>query len=121
MNASPDLEQLPSLPVDEEGPVFAEPWQAQAFAMTLKLYEAGCFTWDEWAMALSAKIDAAKAAGDPDLGDTYYLHWLAALESLVAEKELASPEELTERKVAWQAAADATPHGDPILLSNRPG
>jgi len=112
-----NLNLLPFLPVDDDGPVFGEPWQAQAFAMTLKLYEAGAFTWDEWAMALSGEIDAAKAAGDPDLGDTYYLHWLAALERLVAEKKIASTGELSARKAAWQAAADATPHGDPIVLS----
>ena len=79
---------VPSLPRDEGGPVFHEPWEAQAFAMTLALYRRGLFTWPEWAAALSEEIKRAQAAGDPDRGDTYYRHWLAALERLVAEKQL---------------------------------
>ena len=77
---------LPSLPRDAGGPVFREPWEAQAFAMTLALYRRGLFTWPEWAAALAAEITRAQAAGDPDTGDTYYHHWLAALERLVADK-----------------------------------
>ncbi len=121
MAASPNLELLPALPVDDNGPIFAEPWQAHAFAMTLKLHEAGKFTWEEWAMTLAAEIDAAKAAGDPDLGDTYYLHWLAALEGLIRSKNILSTDELSQRKAAWQAAADATPHGEPIVLQDNVG
>ena len=82
----PTEEQLPSLPRDEDGPVFDEPWQAQAFAMTVWLHEQGHFTWPEWAEHLGAEISAAQSEGDPDQGDTYYLHWLKALETLVAEK-----------------------------------
>ena len=111
----PDL--LPGQPDDGCGePVFAEPWMAQAFAMTVKLHEKGLFTWPEWAAALSDEIRRAQAAGDPDLGDTYYLHWLAALERLVAEKGASSAAELAERKHAWDEAARATPHGQPIEL-----
>lgn len=77
-----DLDALPALPRDDEGPVFAEPWQAQAFAMTLRLHEQGAFTWPEWTQALSGEIREAREAGAPDLGDTYYEHWLAALEKL---------------------------------------
>jgi nitrile hydratase accessory protein len=88
---------LPGQPRDGDGPVFAEPWQAQAFALTLKLYEAGHFTWREWAETLGAEIDAARASGDPDLGDTYYRHWLAALERLVAEKQWCPAGELDRR------------------------
>ena len=73
---------VPGLPRDEGGPVFHEPWQAQAFAMTLALYKRGLFAWPEWAAALGAEIKRAQAAGDPDRGDTYYHHWLAALEQL---------------------------------------
>src|SRR2546429_1991681 len=82
---------VPSIPRDAEGPVFREPWEAQAFAMTLALHERGLFTWPEWAAALAAEISAAQTSGDPDLGDTYYRHWLAALEKLVAEKGASSP------------------------------
>ncbi len=113
---APALEKLPGLPVDADGPVFQAPWQAQAFALTLKLHEAGCFTWREWAAALAAQIDAAQAAGDPDLGDTYYLHWLAALEAIVAEKRILSGRELRQRRDDWAAAARNTPHGEAIIL-----
>ncbi len=112
----PTPEELPSLPRDEEGPVFREPWEAQAFAMTLKLYEGGHFTWPEWADCLATEITAAQDAGDPDLGDTYYLHWLKALERIVAEKGLLTESDLSKRKDAWDRAAHATPHGEPIVL-----
>ena len=98
------------------GPVFREPWQAQVFALAVRLHEAGHFTWTEWAAALADQIRRAQAAGDPDLGDTYCLHWLAALEQLVASKGLVSVEELARRKDAWDEAARATPHGQPIEL-----
>lgn len=109
--------ELPSLPRDDQGsPVFREPWEAQAFAMAVRLHEAGHFTWTEWAAALAEQIKQAQAAGDPDLGDTYYLHWLAALERLVAAKGLVTADELARRKGEWAEAARATPHGQPIEL-----
>jgi nitrile hydratase accessory protein len=108
---------LPGLPLDDEGgPVFQAPWQAQAFAMVVRLHEAGHFTWPEWAALLSEEIETAQKDGDPDLGDTYYLHWLSALERMVAEKGLSSADELSRRKDAWRRAAAATPHGEPIVL-----
>jgi nitrile hydratase accessory protein len=111
---------VPGLPRDAEGsPVFREPWQAQAFAMAVRLHEAGHFTWTEWAAALAEEIQRAQAAGDPDLGDTYYRHWLAALERLVTAKGLVSPDELDRRKDAWAEAARTTPHGEPIELRPR--
>ncbi len=113
---TPTVEELPSLPRDDDGPVFREPWEAQAFAMTLTLHEQGHITWPEWAERLGAEITAAQARGDPDLGDTYYLHWLKALEGLVALKGIVSPDELIRRKAAWDSAAHATPHGQPIVL-----
>ncbi len=105
---------------DADGPVFREPWEAEAFAIAVALNEAGLFTWREWAEALSRAIRRAEAAGDPDLGDSCYHHWLAALEQLVAEKGVAAPEALAERCAAWDRAARATPHGQPILLENDP-
>jgi nitrile hydratase accessory protein len=109
-------EQVPGIPRDAEGPVFREPWEAQAFAMALALYDKGLFTWGEWAQTLAAEIKRAQAAGDPDTGETYYLHWLAALERLVAEKGVASPDVLHCVKHAWEHACERTPHGKPIEL-----
>jgi nitrile hydratase accessory protein len=111
--------ELRALPRDEAGPVFREPWEAQAFAMAVELHAAGHFTWPEWAARLAAEIQRAQAAGDPDLGTTYYEHWLAALEGLVAEKGLVAASELSQRKAEWDAAARATPHGKPIALPGR--
>lgn len=109
---------LMGLPLDDAGaPVFAEPWQAQAFAMVLKLHQQGFFTWPEWADTLSAEIKKAQGAGDLDRGDTYYRHWLAALESLVISKNLTDDGELASRRAAWQRAAHATPHGQAIVLA----
>jgi len=103
-------------PRDGRGPIFREPWEAQAFAMTLALHERGLFSWPEWATALAAQIAAAQASGDPDLGGTYYHHWLAALEKLVATKGASSLEELVQYQRAWGHAAERTPHGQPIDL-----
>jgi len=107
---------IPSLPRDGEGPVFREPWEAQAFAMALALHARGLFTWPEWAATLGAEIKRAAAAGDPDTGETYYRHWLNALERLVAEKGIADAETLARYYDAWDHAADRTPHGAPIEL-----
>ena len=112
----PTESQLPSLPRDEDGPVFKEPWEAEAFAMTLNLHAQGHFTWPEWAERLGAEISAARDVGDDDRGDTYYLHWLKALEGLVAEKGLLTTDDLVKRRDAWDKAARATPHGQPIVL-----
>lgn len=109
------------VPRDADGPVFAEPWQAKAFAFTVALHERGAFTWPEWAQALGATIKAAQAAGDPDLGDTYWTHWLATVETMVAAKGLATSQALADTAAAWERAALATPHGQPILLDGREG
>jgi nitrile hydratase accessory protein len=108
---------VPDIPRDDEGPVFREPWEAQAFAMALTLYDRGVFTWTEWAGALAAEIKRAQANGDPDTGETYYRHWLATLENLVAEKGVATSETLHRYRDAWDHAADRTPHGAPIELT----
>jgi nitrile hydratase accessory protein len=109
---------LPDLPRDSAGPVFHEPWEAQAFAMALALHERGLFTWSEWAATLAQEIKAAQAAGDPDTGQTYYRHWLNALERLVAEKNVASGDALARHREAWRHAAQRTPHGTPIALAD---
>lgn len=122
MNASrpqpsdPGAAALPNLPRNAEGPVFREPWEAQAFAMAVALQERGVFSWSEWAATLGEEIKRAQAAGDPDTGETYYRHWLRTLERIVAEKGLARPETLGSLRAAWDRAAKATPHGTPIVL-----
>jgi nitrile hydratase accessory protein len=114
--SAPDPLALPGIPRDDAGPVFRAPWEAQAFGMTLALFERGCFTWREWTDRLAAQIAAARARGEDDDGSRYYEHWLAALERLAADKGLTSRQEIAERKTAWDAAARATPHGRPIVL-----
>ena len=108
---------VPSVPRDGDGPVFGSPWEAQAFAMALSLHERGLFTWTEWAAALADQIKLAQAAGDPDTGETYYLHWLATLEHLVAAKGVTTQDALHRYRDAWDHAADRTPHGKPIELT----
>ncbi len=109
------------LPRGADGePIFAAPWQAKAFALTLALYERGAFSWPEWAAALAGEITRAQAAGDPDDGSTYYRHWLAAIERLTVEKGLTTTGALDDRRAAWNRAAHATPHGQPIVLVNDP-
>ena len=120
-------QQAQGLPIDtatdtdtdtdtDDGPVFREPWQAHAFALTVTLHQRGLFTWPEWTQALAQQIVAAQAGGDADLGDTYYLHWLTALEALVDAKGASSAAELHRHQSAWDHAADRTPHGRPIEL-----
>ena len=116
MKAPMQIADLPGLPRDDDGPVFRAPWQAQAFAMTLALYERGLFTWPEWAQALAQGIQAAPAQPGEDAGDAYYRQWLETLERMVGAKGASSPAELERFREAWDRAADRTPHGAPIEL-----
>jgi nitrile hydratase accessory protein len=106
------------VPLDADGPVFAEPWQAEAFALTVRLHEAGCFTWAEWADTLAAVLREVRERGEPDDGSHYYEHWLLALERLVTAKHLLDASTLDRRKAAWAEAYRATPHGQPVMLSS---
>jgi nitrile hydratase accessory protein len=106
-----------AIPRDSAGPVFREPWEAQAFALAVALQERGAFTRNEWAAALGEETKKAQAAGDPDTGETYYRHWLAAIERLVAAKGLASAQALARTRDAWRRACERTPHGTPIELT----
>ena len=109
------MNQSPWLGIAGDEPVFAEPWQARAFAMVVSLHERGLYSWAEWADALAARIKAAPAAGYPDVGDSYYHHWLGALEDLLARRGIGADETARWRD-AWQHAANRTPHGEPIEL-----
>jgi nitrile hydratase accessory protein len=115
---STQLKDLPRLPLDEGGPVFAEPWQATAFALAVRLSAEGHFTWKEWAATLADQLKAAAEHGEPDDGSRYYHHWLAALERLVVTKGLSDPTALLARKEAWADAYRHTPHGSPVELEN---
>ena len=112
------LALVPTLPCDAEGPVFREPWEAQAFALAIDAHARGLFSWPEWAAELSTQIKAAQAAGDPDTGETYYRHWLATLESLTVQKGAVSRSQLEQVQAAWDHAAKATPHGQPVVLAD---
>jgi len=121
IDRSVNLTTLPAqsrqdFPRNDDGPVFGEPWQAQAFALARSLEGRGVFSATEWAEALGAEIKKARAAGDPDTGETYYHHWLAALETLVAAKGLADAPTLHRHREAWRRACARTPHGAPIVL-----
>jgi nitrile hydratase accessory protein len=114
---SADPAALGSLGRNDANPVFREPWEAEAFALAVTLSERGLFTRQEWANTLGDEIKKAQAAGDPDTGETYYYHWLAALERIVAEKGIADPALLMRTRDAWQHACARTPHGLPIALT----
>ena len=114
------LAALPPLPRDDEGPVFAAPWQAQAFALAVRLSAEGHFTWKEWARALADELRAADERGEPDDGTRYYHHWVAALERLVTAKGLTDSPALRDRKEAWADAYRRTPHGQPVVLRSDP-
>ncbi|MEO8248967.1 MAG: nitrile hydratase accessory protein [Burkholderiales bacterium] len=109
-------DSMPLLLAKGEGPVFAEPWQAHAFALVVQMHQRGLFDWPEWAAALAERIKAAQVAGDPDDGSHYWQHWLNALEHIVVAKSIGTPEEIHGLEHAWEAAARSTPHGQPIQL-----
>jgi nitrile hydratase accessory protein len=114
--SQPDT-SLPRLPRDNQGPVFQEPWEAQAFALAVKLSEQGHFTWKEWAATLADELKAAADRGESDDGSRYYHHWLAALERLVTAKGLTDRAAMETRKEAWAEAYRHTPHGKPVELA----
>lgn len=108
----------PGLPQSSEGdPVFAEPWHATAFALTVHLHQKGLFAWSEWADALSRKVKEPGRAAD---GSDYFDAWVEALSALLAEKGVAEADQLLDLQKSWQRAAEATPHGTPILIENDP-
>ncbi|HXW47819.1 MAG TPA: nitrile hydratase accessory protein [Xanthobacteraceae bacterium] len=120
-SGSPSLRSLAQnddarIPRNEHGPVFRAPWEAEAFALAVSLNQRGVFTWKEWATTLGDEIKKARAAGDPDTGETYYHHWLAALERILAEKGVTDSAALARTRDAWRRACARTPHGTAIEL-----
>jgi nitrile hydratase accessory protein len=116
---TPDLDLLPAIRRDADGPVFRAPWEAQAFAIAVTLSDRGYFSWSDWSARLASEIAKASARGEVDDGKRYYHHWLAALEGLVAECGIVLSDELETRRDEWSDAARATPHGQPIVLPGR--
>lgn len=118
MNAS--VPPLESIPRDLEGPVFQEPWEAQAFALVVQLHQRGLFTWQEWADALSAQIRAVRERGQTDSGTDYYRHWLAALEQLLSDKDVASARQLELRReqvlANWPSGHDHVAKREPVAV-----
>jgi nitrile hydratase accessory protein len=112
------VELVRGIPLGEDGPVFAEPWQAQAFAIAVSLQARGVFSWGEWSTMLGEEIRLAQRRGDPDSGPTYYQHWLATLERIVSERGLTDAATLARYHDAWEKAARRTPHGSPIELKD---
>jgi nitrile hydratase accessory protein len=116
MTVDQAIAAMPDIPRGPEGPVFREPWEAEAFAIAVTLHERGLFSWGEWTAVLGDEIKRAQVKGDPDTGETYYRHWLTALERIVAEKGVTNMAALARYRDAWDHAADRTPHGMPIVL-----
>lgn len=116
--AADRVAELPLLPKDADGPTFVEAWHAEAFATAMALLDAGLFSWAEWSNALGAAITAAQQHGDGDLGDTYYEHWLAALEHLCQVKGALNATQVDERQHHWRTAYERTPHGQPVELTS---
>ena len=114
---TPDMPPLPELAFDDDTLVFREPWEAESFALAVQLHERGLFTWQEWTETVGEEIEAAQAAGDPDLGNTYFAHWTRALARIVAAKGALSTQEIDRRADEWHRAYLATPHGQPVDLS----
>ena len=101
---------------DEQQPVFAEPWEAHAFAIAVKLSEKGLFKWSEWTNSLAKEIKEAKEQGNPDFGNTYYKFWLYALETILLEKNILKKSDLKSMMENWRRAYLSTPHGNPVKL-----
>jgi nitrile hydratase accessory protein len=116
-----EVPPLDSIPRDLEGPVFREPWEAQAFALVVQLHRRGVFSWTEWADALSAQIAAVKRRGETDTGVDYYRHWLAALEQLLAQKGVASESHLRQRReellATWPTGHTHVARRDPVAVA----
>ena len=115
------LPPLDSIPRDLEGPVFREPWEAQAFALVVQLHQRGVFTWNEWADTLSQEIRSVQLRGEADTGADYYHHWLSALERLLQIKSVTSTEQLARRRehllAHWPSGHDHVARREPVTVA----
>jgi nitrile hydratase accessory protein len=112
--------KIPRLPLNQEGPVFDEPWQLTAFGIVVALHKKGLFEWKEWVGYLSAEIASGKTYDVEDTNGIYYRQWLNALERLVTEKDLATAAELLARKEEWRYVDEHRDFGQPLNLHNHP-
>ena len=112
--AFPNLQY--NLGIDKQHPVFAEPWEAHAFAIAVKLSEKGLFKWSDWTNALAEEIKEAKEQGQPDFGNTYYQFWLSALETILLDKNILKKSHLKSEMEQWRSAYLSTQHGKPVKL-----
>ena len=107
----------PSDILDQEGPAappringelnFESPWESRVFGLTMAMYEAGLFDWEEFRGLLIDEIGQWDAASHPEEDWNYYQHWAAAFERLLADKHLCAPSELQIRIETFSAR----PHG----------
>ncbi|WP_027802715.1 nitrile hydratase accessory protein [Paraburkholderia dilworthii] len=115
---TPDLDLAQVGLSKEEGPSFDEPWQAQAFSIVVQLSKVGAFTWKEWVDVFSTEIREHPAGSRESTNTAYYRQWMAALETIVAQRGLATSEDVETRKEMWRQAYIHTPHGEPVRLQN---
>ena len=85
--------------------------------MTVNLHERGLFAWTEWADYLSAELHKP---GRAENGSDYFDCWVAALSGLLVNRGIADAGAILGLQQSWQRAAEATPHGKPIVLANDP-
>jgi nitrile hydratase accessory protein len=104
-----------AIPRDTDGPLFRARWEALAFVLAMILEQRGVFTWAEWAQAFGTELRRLTAGGTTGAA-AYYDAWLAGLERIAVEKELADPATMTRYQHAWDQAAARTPHGATIEL-----
>ena len=114
------LPPVQGLPIDKDEPVFHAPWQAKTFALTVKLHEAGLFTWSAWAETFSGVLKGMPTDLGGDIrsaayAEAYFSAWTTALERMIAQAGVTDAAQLGDVAATWKRAAEATPHGTPIL------
>lgn len=88
---------------------FDAPWQGRVFGMARALAEQGHYTWDEFRVHLIARIGEWDRSAASESGEEYfyYDHFLAALQALLAEKNMVTPGQVDNRF----SELAARPHG----------